>query len=98
PPSRSLGGQLLVPRLSTPLAPDRLEDSPAVGDRAQPADPVDPRLLKAGDLANVQPCPHRAQIDHGLDLKAIAVEAQGREHSRPEGVVAVTQVAEAVAE
>src|ERR1700688_3218721 len=69
-----------------------LEDPPAIEDDAQVAHPVDAPELVARHFLDAQARFGDADIHHGLDLEADAIEAKGRQMPGPERVIAVTQV------
>ena len=59
---------------------------------------VDAVRLVAGDLRDLQPATGGADIQHRLDLEAVGIDFEVGDDAGPEGVVAVTEVGEAVAE
>ncbi len=80
-----------------PLGPDGPEHTPSVRDGAQASDPHDPSILEAWDFDDAQAGAQCANVHHGLDLEAVAIEVENREHPAPERVVAVAQVGVATA-
>src|ERR1039458_1325905 len=68
------------------------EDPPAIDEDMEVAHPVDAPELVAWHFLDSQSGLGDADVHHGLDLEADAVEAKGRQMPGPERVIAVTQV------
>ena len=63
------------------LDENRAENAPAITDGIQVADAVDPRVLVARDLCDIQSGLGDADVDQGLDFESVAPDprAVGRD-------------------
>jgi hypothetical protein len=75
-----------APRPS-PFYEDGLQYAPTITERVQIADSMDSRVLEAGNLSDDQACLGDANMDKGLDLKAVTPESSVA--VRPRGRVGV---------
>ena len=94
------------PPVVVALGENGAQNAPAVTDRIQVADAVDPRVLKARYLFNFQVGLGDTDVDQGLHLESVApqsraaagrdvrfgVKAEHRDVTPPENVVSVAEI------